>query len=242
MRKRAFTLIELLVVISIIAVLAAILFPVFGRARENARRSSCLSNLKQMGVAIAMYREDFDGINPRHRSCPDRAGDMACADVFPATAVTGPNEVWWAPFANSSIAADLELSPEAQAARANYRPGFLQPYIKSTQIFRCPSEPKWQVGYAMSYIGAGPMGRRDSEVTNPGVLFVWDHARTPGCADTRAHIAGEPWGVFPVAADAPGHTHYPRRHLEGFNALRYDGGAKFRRPSSLSDADFSAIG
>ncbi len=58
--KRAFTLIELLVVIAIIAILAAILFPVFGRARENARRSSCQSNLKQVGIAILSYTQDYD--------------------------------------------------------------------------------------------------------------------------------------------------------------------------------------
>lgn len=58
--KRAFTLIELLVVISIIAVLAAILFPVFARARENARRSSCMSNMKQLGLAFMQYTQDFD--------------------------------------------------------------------------------------------------------------------------------------------------------------------------------------
>jgi prepilin-type N-terminal cleavage/methylation domain-containing protein/prepilin-type processing-associated H-X9-DG protein len=55
-----FTLIELLVVIAIIAILAAILFPVFGRARENARRSSCQSNLKQMGLGIMQYTQDYD--------------------------------------------------------------------------------------------------------------------------------------------------------------------------------------
>src|SRR5947209_14838124 len=64
MRKRGFTLIELLVVIAIIAILAAILFPVFAQAREQARKTSCLSNLKQIGIALTMYRQDFDGRGP----------------------------------------------------------------------------------------------------------------------------------------------------------------------------------
>ncbi|RYG71422.1 DUF1559 domain-containing protein [bacterium] len=59
-KKSAFTLIELLVVIAIIAILAAILFPVFGRARENARRTSCLSNIKNVGLGFQMYTQDYD--------------------------------------------------------------------------------------------------------------------------------------------------------------------------------------
>ena len=61
-RQRGFTLIELLVVIAIIAILAAILFPVFARARESARKSTCLSNLKQLGLTMTMYASDYDEV------------------------------------------------------------------------------------------------------------------------------------------------------------------------------------
>ena len=64
MRRSGFTLIELLVVIAIIAILAAILFPVFAQAREKARQSACLSNTRQIGTALSMYIQDYDEMTP----------------------------------------------------------------------------------------------------------------------------------------------------------------------------------
>lgn len=65
-KRSGFTLIELLIVIAIIAILASILFPVFARARENARRASCVSNLKQIGLGMLQYAQDFDELLPRY--------------------------------------------------------------------------------------------------------------------------------------------------------------------------------
>jgi prepilin-type N-terminal cleavage/methylation domain-containing protein/prepilin-type processing-associated H-X9-DG protein len=66
MRRSGFTLVELLVALAIIAVLAAMLFPVFSRAREKARQGSCMSNLRQIGLAMQMYVQDVDGVYPSH--------------------------------------------------------------------------------------------------------------------------------------------------------------------------------
>src|SRR5579884_961583 len=72
--RRAFTLIELLVVIAIIAILAAILFPVFAQVREKARSISCLSNGKQLGTAVYMYVQDYDETYPKSTDAADALG------------------------------------------------------------------------------------------------------------------------------------------------------------------------
>ncbi len=228
MPYRAFTLIELLVVLAIISILAAILFPVFAQARVKARQTTSLSNLRQLGVALAMYRSDYDEVNARHRFCPDRASDPLCATA-PGPTFTGPSEIWWAPYDNS-------VPPDSAGPYPNFRAGFLQPYVKNLFIFKSPGDTRWQCGYAMSYIDGGPMGASDSAVENSAVLFVWEHARTPACADVRLlNPPRGPWLPF----DGPGsETHYPRRYSGGLCALRYDGGTRWVKPATLRSADF----
>ncbi len=92
--RGGFTLIELLVVIAIIAILAAILFPTFARARENARRSSCLSNLKQIGLSMAQYVQDSGGLYPV---------DQATAKVtFPTLLQIQSDQLFLCPSASKS--------------------------------------------------------------------------------------------------------------------------------------------
>src|SRR5579862_9544438 len=75
-RQSGFTLIELLVVIAIIAILAAILFPVFAQAREKARQTTCISNLKQIGLGLAQYVQDYDEMYPYDHYAPSPTFDV----------------------------------------------------------------------------------------------------------------------------------------------------------------------
>jgi len=175
-----------------------------------------------------MYRQDYDGVNARHRFCPDSPDDPLC-DTTPGPVFTGPNEVWWAPYDNS-------VAPDSRGPYPHYKAGFLQSHINSTAIFRCPEAPQWQSGYAMSYITGGPMGADDAVVENQAAYFVWNHARTPACADVRlARSPRGPWLPF----DGPGsETHYPKRHSGRLCISRYDTSAKALTPISLRVADF----
>jgi len=238
MNRRAFTLIEILIVIAIIAILAAILFPVFASAREKARSATCTSNLRQIGIALAMYRNDYDSVNVIYRMCPSGPYGGPCGNL--STAYSGSGEKWWAPYDNT-------VTPTTIVPDSDYvgdKAGMIQPYVHNLAIFKCPSaNPPLQVGYAMSYISLGAMGKPDSYVGNPAVFVVWDHSKTPGCADTiTADIPSSQngtWQPFPPAQDTT-HIHYPLRHTGGFHGLRYDGSVTIKRYTQLTNSDFYA--
>lgn len=147
--QKGFTLIELLVVISIIALLAAILFPVFGRARENARRSSCQSNLKQMALGWIQYSQDYD-----ERIIP-----------FTQSGSASGNAVAW--------------------------DRVLQPYLKSEQIFKCPSNERF-MGYSYNAIAA-TSGRTLAAMQNTTQLPIIADAVGSGTTPTSCNGPNAPY-------------------------------------------------
>src|SRR5438067_1087197 len=112
--NRGFTLIELLVVIAIIAILAAILFPVFAQARAKARQTGCTSNMRQLALAAQMYRQDYDELAPGWWGNPDPSAG-------------------WQPW---------EATGYVQPKRASgaHLPALLNPYLKNNGVKRCPSD------------------------------------------------------------------------------------------------------
>src|SRR5665811_2289537 len=88
-KRRGFTLIELLVVIAIIAILAAILFPVFAKAREKARQTACLSNMKQLGLGFIQYIQDNDSVYPCTNGNPNTTLPSWDAQIYPYVKSTG---------------------------------------------------------------------------------------------------------------------------------------------------------
>ncbi len=120
--RRGFTLIELLVVIAIIAILAAILFPVFARAREKARQTSCLSNLKQIGLGLLMYAQDYDEVLPR--SAQYTAPDLVIPEGGP--------DYWFEaiyPQVNNA-----RSSPARASGTTTYTPVAWEPSIRSSRM------------------------------------------------------------------------------------------------------------
>jgi prepilin-type N-terminal cleavage/methylation domain-containing protein len=205
-QKKAFTLIELLVVIAIIAILAAILFPVFARARENARRASCLSNLKQIGLGAMMYSQDYDG------------NYMIHYDATPGNA-----KLW---------------------------PQILQPYLKSAQIFDCPSATHKNTGGYDSQISYGLnywlsryyySDATESGITKPSETVLI--TETTNYANTAGYYLIYPsyYGYTYPTSSAYGfdstsaYSLLAERHFDGVDVVWADGHAKWVKTSLLKN-------
>ena len=216
--NKAFTLIELLVVIAIIAILASILFPVFARARENARRASCQSNLKQIGLGIMQYTQDYD----EHY--------MGSSRTCKSTADCG----------TTSTTTSLWMYD-------------LQPYIKSVQVFVCPSDSVgisttdpatglWKYSGSESY---GMVGYWNTSLTTPGNTYpfsraalasIEDPAGTIMICDSDYYVARgyEPYNsASPSAATVDNTRAIAVRHLDGTNFLWADGHVKWLAPGKF---------
>jgi prepilin-type N-terminal cleavage/methylation domain-containing protein/prepilin-type processing-associated H-X9-DG protein len=221
-KRTGFTLIELLVVIAIIAILAAILFPVFARARENARRASCQSNLKQIGLGLAQYTQDYD------------------EQLVPMWNYTGgaatPPLVWWEDLLQPYIRSYQLLVCPSQAPQTAYGygrpPGAPSPlywsYVVNNvtnpsldtgqgYIFPVHNGPTVSPGKALAAIEEVATTIAVFDAGNSGVKEVTVWTRT----DIGATAAGS-CGVVGCVT---------KRHLDGANFLFFDGHVKWLKQS-----------
>jgi len=222
-RRRAFTLIELLVVISIIALLAAILFPAFARARENARRASCQSNLKQIGMGVLQYTQDYDERMPLHG-----ASTNTDVDDFANPSPTLPSYA-----------------------------GLIQPYIKSYQLFMCPSASPATGSEAppanggTNYNVNGVVCRRTavnvaairSDLGGVSVIILLQEHKYRYKFATASPRDGANDGNYDYWHQLSGTEELKTSlHFDGGNLLYCDGHVKWRKGASLHAYDFGLSG
>jgi prepilin-type N-terminal cleavage/methylation domain-containing protein/prepilin-type processing-associated H-X9-DG protein len=225
-RGTGFTLIELLVVIAIIAILAAILFPVFSRAREKARQSSCGSNLRQVQLAIAQYAQDYDEQHPHTYFGPP------------------PGYYQWEEAVLPYVKNDqLFVCPSASAIR----------YIPDTNLAGVDNPLPPRGGYAGNVAYSGglcatgivanhPFGFRSlAAIDEPaGTFMVWDSAASdlPGeFNEGWQYGAQQPttvnWSANPPRLEPPSEGVVGGRHTEGANFSYVDGHMKWNQLSKL---------
>jgi len=235
-KKRGFTLIELLVVIAIIALLAAILFPVFARARENARRASCQSNLKQMGLAFMQYTQDYDEKLPGATDGGTGNGE-------------GEPDGW---IYYSKFGLDDTSGKVVDQAVFDPARGSLFTYVKSAQLYVCPSDRRGQVAgnsYAMN--GCLTSGDPTTLVKyRPGkslAAFGETSRWMLAAEEASANQSVQAQDLLQTSTDdgfinvAFYHSFSPR-HLDGSNLLFLDGHVKWFRPDKIKSDGYQVGG
>lgn len=211
MRRTGFTLIELLVVIAIIAILAAILFPVFARAREKARQSSCLSNLKQIGTAEMMYVQDYDEMMHSWSEATG-TGELIYAAWLLQPYVMN-TQLFDCPSDNRTILPDLPAPADnSQRGRAEY--GYISSQLAHQPIAKLerPAETVMWVDASAAYVfipsscapEAGGQAWRRNEYQarhNDGLNVVW-------CDGHAKWMKVSSLGVPPLGQDSGDYNNY----------------------------------
>lgn len=209
--KRGFTLIELLVVIAIIAILAAILFPVFARARENARRSSCQSNLKQIGLGWQMYVQDYDSRFPVYEGAVGYTGT-----VMPLLQPYVKNE-------------PLFVCPSRSSTATKSWPAFSSPYGQYGTTYGMPWAYRPSKTVLINLAGGGSALLMD-EVQEPALLCLMaETAYKP--------VPGYGYGEF-QATDLVNYT-VLEAHFDGSNYAFLDGHVKWLKKETVQIAHAS---
>ncbi|HEX8463708.1 MAG TPA: DUF1559 domain-containing protein, partial [Abditibacterium sp.] len=241
--RRAFTLIELLVVIAIIAILASILFPVFGRARENARRSSCQSNLKQIGLGFAQYTQDYDEKYMSDAGGRENAtildGDwgkdywMFHIKPYLGTAVqgeaAGSSGIFSCP---SNVVKQIVSADYRQARPDNYG---LPANYPQTQwgLSPSPSAPG-EYFYYCSYALNEHIADKEFPAIESSSIAAWESPATSFLVmeANKSEMEGDELSraaTPPVPSPAPPYIGLTLNHFEGSNILFMDGHVKFRK-------------
>ncbi len=230
--RKGFTLIELLVVIAIIAILAAILFPVFAQAREQARKTSCLSNCKQIGLSMQMYAQDYDEMLPgwNNPSAHPLARDWDWAIVVPLlNAYNKSDQIWSCP--SGPKTADFMRGPKGAKIVINY--GYNE-YIYNTKHAVPPSySGNWNSLAALSGTQAGISNIAVvADCSFPGIFNDW------GNYDS-IKIKGDPIGFgihrIKYANGWNGSNPGPPRHPDyGANIVFADSHAKYVQGTKMT--------
>jgi len=223
MKRRGFTLIELLVVIAIIAILAAILFPVFQKVREKARATACLSNEKQLGLGVSQYINDND--EKLFFYADTISASDSRSNVFAPNRNLNPNlfysQKWW---------------------------NQIMPYVKSNAVFACPSDSGPTMSQDInshpviprSYIACRsaeslPLSQIDDPVETAVIVEKWDKDSVSAIGDTWIEAFN---GDFDpdYGGDQTRMWHSGNRHQGRVNCIFYDGHAKAYSAAALQNS------